>query len=235
MAVCVRGAYARLTSDAANSWVAGARARARVCVCASEQTGGLWGALDAVGVFGTDVAVTGKSFFDLQLKHCALLNTRAKRPDPDPELTRFRHALWKCNHPAGKSSPTGAGLYVRIADLTFDSNSEPVPLSPEEVCRGVELVVRCTERLLGSARAGVPRLFDSVLSFSVLSAFLRFLRSICAFLMGFPQIFVRFTQYFCNICALFVRFTQYFCNICAFSAIILQYLCVVFAFFFCVL
>jgi hypothetical protein len=104
------------------------------------------------------VAVTGKSFFDLQLKHCALLNTRAAaRGDPHPELTRFRHELWKCNHPAGKSSPTGAGLYVRIADLTFDSNSEPVPLSPEEVCRGVELVVRCTVQLLGSARAGVQQ------------------------------------------------------------------------------
>jgi hypothetical protein len=93
----------------------------------------------------------------LQLKHCALLNTRAKQADPDPELTRFRHALWKCNHPAGKSSPTGAGLYVRIADLTFDSNAKPVPLSPEEVCRGVEFVVRCTVQLLGSARAGVQQ------------------------------------------------------------------------------
>jgi hypothetical protein len=103
------------------------------------------------------VAVTGKYLFDKQLKHCALLNARAKRADPDPELTRFRHELWKCNHPAGKSSPTGAGLYVRIADLTFDSNSEPVPLSPDEVCRGVELVVRCTVQLLGNARVGVQQ------------------------------------------------------------------------------
>jgi hypothetical protein len=103
------------------------------------------------------VTVTGKSFFDLQLKRCALHNARAKRADPDPELTRFRHELRKCNHPAGKSNPTGAGLYVRIADLTFDSNAKPVPLSPEEVCRGVELVVRCTVQLLGNARAGVQQ------------------------------------------------------------------------------
>ena len=119
---------------------------------------GLWGALDAGDVFGTDVAVTCKAFFTKQLKYCALLNTRAARGDPDPELTRFHHELWKCNHPAATPSPKGAGLYVRIADSTVDGNAaEPVPLSPEQVCRGVELVVRCTERLLGSARAGVQQ------------------------------------------------------------------------------
>ena len=102
--------------------------------------------------------MTGKAFFTKQLKHCALLNTRAARGDPDPELTRFRHELWKCNHPAATPSPKGAGLYVRIADSTVDGNAaEPVPLSPEQVCRAVELVVRCTERLLGSARAGVQQ------------------------------------------------------------------------------
>ena len=101
------------------------------------------------------VAVTGKHFVDNQLKHCALKNKRAKQADPDPELTEFRHQVWRCNNPAGKNNPTGAGLYVRIADLTFDSASKPLPLSLEEVCCGVEFVVRCTEKLLESNRAGV--------------------------------------------------------------------------------
>ena len=101
-------------------------------------------------MFGKDVAVTGKHFFNHLLKACSL----KQRGDKNPQLTAFRHELWKCNHSAGKPRPERAGLYVRIANLTKDSNSEPAPLSPKEVCRGVQFVVDCTVQLLQSARDG---------------------------------------------------------------------------------
>jgi len=104
-------------------------------------------------VFGKDVAVTGKHFFNHLLKACSL----KQRGDKNPQLTAFRHELWKCNHPAGKPRPERAGLYVRFANLTLDSNSEPAPLSPKEVCRGVQFVVDCTVQLLQSARDGVQQ------------------------------------------------------------------------------